>query len=797
MGGKVPLEKLRATCTLEGLGCSTTEQLTPLESIIGQERALRALRFGLEIKNDGFNIYIAGAPGTGKVTAIRDFLEEMARQKPVPDDWCYVNNFRDQYRPRVLRLPPGMGSELAKDMKNLVETVRSEVPKIFESEEYIKKREETMQGLRQRQEALFSRLNEKAREEGFVLQETPIGLFMLPVVEGRPLKENEVNALPPQLREEINQKRTKLQNELKGTLRDLKNIEREASEAQKKLDREVVLFAIGHLFQELKEKYGKLEDVVSFLEAVREDMLQNIPQLKGDSAGQEGPGAGMPSWARDLPFRKYEINVVVDNSELNGAPVVMELNPSYQNLFGRIEKEAQFGALVTDFTLIRGGSLHRANGGYLVIPVEELLKRPLAWEGLKRALRNKEIALEEAGEFTGSMTAKSLRPVPIPLNIKIILHGSPLLYRLLYLQDPDFNELFKVKSEFDIVMDRTEENIRKYASFFCTLCHKENLRHLDAAASARLIEYSSRLAEDQKKLSARFADIADVIREANFYARQDGAQYIGAEHIRRTIEERVYRAGLVKEKISEMINRGFILIDAKGTAVGQVNGLAVLNLGDISFGRPSRITATVGPGRKGLVDIEREVRLGGRIHSKGIMILGGYLAGKYARNIPLSLTARIVFEQSYEEVDGDSASSAELYALLSAIAGIPLKQGFAVTGSVNQKGEVQVIGGVNEKIEGFFEVCKLKGLTGEQGVLIPVGNVQNLMLREEVVEAVKDGKFHIYSVNTVDEGMEILTGLPVGKLKEDGTFEEGTVNYKVQMRIKDMASKLREFAADE
>jgi lon-related putative ATP-dependent protease len=498
---------------------------------------------------------------------------------------------------------------------------------------------------------------------------------------------------------------------------------------------------------------------------------------------------------REAPLRKYGVNLIVDNSNVKGAPVLMESNPTYQNLFGRVEKEAQLGALVTDFTMIRSGALHRANGGYLILPVEELLRNPFSYDGLKRAIKNEQIVIEEAEERLGFIMTKSLRPKPIPLSVKVILIGDPYLFQQLYVLDVEFSQLFKVKADFDTTMDRDEKNSHQYAAFVCTLCQKENLKHVDSSGLAKLIEYSSRLAEDQQKLSTRFADVADIIREANFYASEENSEFITGAHVKKAIEEKVYRSKLIQDKIEEMITRGVLLIDTEAENVGQVNGLSVIDLGDFAFGSPSRVTASVGLGREGVIDIEREARTGGPIHTKGVLILSGYLNEKYAQDKPLSLSARLVFEQNYQGVEGDSASSTELYSILSALSEIPIKQSLAVTGSVNQKGEVQAIGGVNEKIEGFFEVCKAKGFTGNQGVMIPESNVQNLMLKEEIVEAVKQKIFHIYSVKTIDEGIEILTDVKAGERGKDGTFGKGTINYTVDKRLREMAEKLKEFPA--
>ena len=788
---ELPVEKLRVQCDPRLMSCETTEEIAPLEEIVGQERAVRALRFGLNIRERGFNIYVAGLPGQGRTTAVKNFLEEMAKGKPVPSDWCYVNNFNDSFVPKSINLPPGRGKEFQRDMKTLVDEVRNALPKAFESEDYAKKRDNAIKAVEEERKELLSQLNEKAKQQGFALQSTPIGVLIIPIVEGQPLSDHDLMALPQKIREDIDKKKEKLSSELRNAMRQLRTLERKITEEIQKLNREIAIFAMGHLVDGLSEKYEEFSDIKNYLENVRNDILNNLAQFIKEP---KVPRVPFPvPWMKELPFRKYEVNVIVDNSDLHGAPVVMELNPTHQNLFGRIEKEAQFGVLTTDFTMIRGGSLHRANEGYLVLQIEDLLRNLFSYEHLKRTLMNERITIEEPGERLGFITTKGLRPEPIPLDAKVILIGNPFLLQQLYLLDPDFKELFKVKADFDTTMDRTEENIRKYAAFVCTLCRKEKIKHLNASGVAKIVEYGSRLAEDQLKLSTRFGDVADIIREANFYATEEKSDYVTGDHINKAIEEKIYRSNLIQKKIQEMIERNIFLIDTDGKTVGQVNGLSVMSLGDFAFGMPSRVTASVGLGREGIVDIQREAKLAGPIHTKGVMILSGYLTEKYAHEKPLSLSTRLVFEQSYGIVEGDSASSTELYAILSALSGIPIKQNIAVTGSVNQKGEVQAIGGVNEKIEGFFEVCKAKGFTGEQGVLIPESNVQNLMLKEEVLEAVREGKFHIYPVKTIDEGIEILTEVKAGVRGSDGTFEEGTINHKVDKNLKTMAEKLRKF----
>ena len=796
MTDEISAEKMRWRCDPRLLGCNSSEEVTSLEAIVGQGRAVKALHFGLGIKEQGFNIYVAGVPGTGRTTAVRRFLEEEARGKPVPKDWCYVTNFRDSYRPKVLSLPPGRGKELQTDMKGLVEGAQREISKAFESDEYAARREETVKSFRQQRDELFSRINKRAQEENFSIQATPIGLMTLPLKDGKPLSDEDFQALSAEEQKEITDKRDQLQDELKATFRQVQGIEKRIAEELKKVDHEVAHYVIDPLVEELKETFHDQPEVVAYLEEVRTDIIENLGQFRQEE--QERPALPFPvPGPREMLFQKYEVNVLVDNAELAGAPVVMELNPTYNNLFGRIEKEAQFGALVTDFTMIRQGSLHRANGGYLVLPVLEVLRNLFSWDSLKRALRNKEITIEEAAERLGFMTTKSLRPEPVPLDIKVVLIGDPMLYYLLYAYDEDFRELFKVKADFDTRMDRTKENIKDYVSFVCTVREQEDLQHLDSSALAKIVEHGSRLAQDQEKLSTQFGEISDVIREASYYATQEGASYVTAVHVQRAIEERVYRSNLLQERIKEMIERGTLMIDIDDEKVGQVNGLSVLDLGDISFGRPNRITASIGLGREGLIDIEREAKLGGPIHTKGVMILSGYLAEKYAQDKPLSLSSRLVFEQSYSGVEGDSASSTELYAILSSLSGLPLKQGIAVTGSVNQKGEIQAIGGVNEKIEGFFEICEAKGINGDQGVLIPASNVINLMLKEEVVDAAQKGRFHLWSVENIDEGIEVLTGTTAGQRQKDGAFPEGTVNYLVDKRLRELSERLKEFAPGE
>jgi lon-related putative ATP-dependent protease len=795
MNNKLSVEQLYHVCDRSTLGCTTSKDAVELDTIIGQERAVRALRFGLDIKDKGFNIYLSGMPGTGRTTAIGRYLNEFASKKALPSDWCYVNNFKDPLVPNAIRLPAGKAIEFQSDMERTVKAAIDDLQSAFKSEEYTSHKEDLINTIQSQKQEILNGLNQHAQEQNFVLQPTPMGLLTIPTRAGRPISEEEFLHLSNEEKKEINQKQQRLKDALDESTRKAKNLDRELRDKIEQLDVQVARYAIQVHFDDLKEKYKDLQEIPDHIEHVREDILESVDEFVKDEG--EEPTPPFDRGGRRLsPIQKYAVNVLVDNSELAGAPVVLEMHPTYTNLIGRVEQEAVMGALVTNFTLIRPGCLHRANGGFLVLPVEDVLRNPFAWETLKRALSNDEISIEDLGERIGFST-RSLRPEPIPLQVKVILIGRPDLYQMLLALDEQFIELFKVKAEFETRRARHDKNIQEYLSFVCTLCCNEDLRHLDQGALARMIEHGSRLAEDQQKLSTLFGEMSDVIREASYYASQDQAEFVTEAHIERAIEERFYRSSLVRDRIQEMIVRQQIKIDVSGEKVGQVNGLSVLGLGDITFGQPNRITASISLGRDGVIDIEREAEMSGPIHTKGVLILSGYLAEKYSLDKPLSLSARLVFEQSYSGVEGDSASSTELYALLSALSDLPIKQGIAVTGSVNQKGEVQVIGGANQKIEGFFEICCARGLTGDQGVMIPAGNATNLMLKKPVLEAVREDKFHIWAVNTIDEGIEILTGVKAGQRQPDGGFEANTVNAQVDARLAELARLLAKFGKKE
>ncbi|MCX6649539.1 MAG: AAA family ATPase [Candidatus Bathyarchaeota archaeon] len=790
-------EKARKKCKANKLDCSTTAELEPLQQIIGQDRAVKALQFGLKMKDGGFNIYVSGQSGTGRKTAIVSFLQEKAKDMPVPPDWCYVNNFKDPNQPNVLKLPAGKGKSFSDDMDKFTDDVKKELQKAFESEDYAQKRTSNVKKFDDEKAKLWAEINQKANEAGFVLQRSPIGIAITPVINGQPIADEQFTALPPKIREQIRTRREALQEDFRSAFRQFRDLDKNAEDAIEKFNKEVATFAMDHLLEALLEKYGNIDEVKDFLGSVKNDILDNLATILTAGQPQQQPALPflMPSATSD-PTSSYKVNLIVDNSELKGAPVIIERSPTQPHVFGLVQKEARFGALITDYTMIRGGSAHKANGGFLVIPVEDLLGDPIAWDSLKKTITSRKLTVEDIAQRLGYVATKTLTPEPIPFDTKVILVGSPDLYYALYQYDRDFREIFKIKADFDTTMERSEENIKMYASFMCTLCTKEKIKHLDNAGIAAVIEYSSRLAEDQDKLSTWFAQVSDIIKEAAYYADEDGSKYTSGKHIEKALEEKVYRSNLIEQKLEKMIEEGTILVDTTGEKVGQINGLSVMGLGDFSFGKPSRITVSVGVGKKGIIDIEREAQMGGPIHTKGVQILSGFLNDRYAKESPLSLTSRLVFEQSYSGVEGDSASSTELYGLLSALSGKPIKQHFAVTGSVNQMGEVQAIGGVNEKLEGYFQLCKTRGLDGKHGVVIPASNVKHLMLKQEVVDAIKAGKFHIYPVSTIDEGIEELTGVPAGTLSKIGKYPEGTINRLVQDRLTEMAKRVKGYSEE-
>jgi predicted ATP-dependent protease len=789
-------DQLRRSVDPQTLDLQSPAHPAPAGGIIGQERAVAALRFGLSIHDGGFNIYVAGPPGIGKMTTVRQFVAEFAARQAAPDDWCYLNNFDDPSRPLACRLPAGQGRQVQQDMRSLIAHARTSIPNAFESDEYTQQRTELANRLNTARETLLTAFNERAGQVGFALKIAPFGMILVPIVQGRPMSDEEFAALPDPAREDLIRRRDTLQVDLEAVMKQGRELERTAQRDLEELDRKVALSVVGALMDDLDERYGAHPELAAYLAAVRQDILNNITLFRTPSAAEQREAETAPaaSWLKELPFRRYTVNVVVDRSRQRGAPVVVEQNPTFANLCGRIEKESQFGTLATDFSLIKAGSLHQANGGFLVVPVEALLRDPLSWDGLKRALRSKAVEIEEPLERLGYLTTHSLRPQPIPLDVKVVLVGPTLFHRLLHAYDSEYPELFKVSAEFDTRMPWNEQNQRDLLRLFTTSGASAGFLPLDAPAAAVLIEHAARLAEDRTKLSTHLGMLSNLLREANFWAVEAGSDHIGAAHVQRALEQQVYRSKLIQEHIEEFIARGVIALDLTGEQVGQITGLSVINLGEYAFGRPSRITCSVGAGREGVVDIEREVELGGPLHSKGVLILSGYLTQHFAQDKPLTLAARLVFEQSYEGVEGDSASAAELCALLSALGNVPIRQGIAMTGSVNQHGVIQAIGGVNAKIEGYFDVCRALGLPGAQGVIIPASNVEHLMLRPDVVEAVRAGQFRIWAVHTVAEAMQVLTGIPLGARDVDRLFTPETISYRVDERLRSYVEAIVSFS---
>ncbi|MCW8892699.1 MAG: AAA family ATPase [Deltaproteobacteria bacterium] len=779
-------EAMTWRCDPSQFNFKTTAEIPPLEETVGQDRALEAIDFGLGIKNNGFNLFILGQPGSGRSSTIKKILADRSMDKPVPDDWCYVYGFEDAVGPQYIRLPAGKGHELKKDVDRLVERLSEDVPKSFESKEFAEQKKKIAVIHQDKKKKLFQQLEQEALEKSFALQQVASGFILVPLKNKQPLSPQDYDKLSSQEKTWFETKGNELQERIDEVLSQVRQLEEELREKTLEMGKDVLLYTIGHLFAELEKKYQEFIQVLRHFNQCKKDIINQIEELRTQKAPQLSI-AGLGSGPQEPSFDRYRINLLIDNTQLRGAPVIYEANPTYFNVFGRIEHIIQMGSATTNFQMIKPGALHRANGGYLILDCREVLFNLFTYEALKRCLRNHEIKLEDMSEQYRLIATASLKPQPIPLNCKIILIGTPILYYLLFQLDPDFRKYFKVKVDFDQMMKNTRENIQLYALFIGTKCTEENLVHFDPAAVARTVEYSARLIEDQRHFSSSFSDITDLIREAAYYAEHEADDKVTSHHVERALESRIYRSNKLEERIREMITDNTIFIDTEGSVVGQVNGLSVYQLGDYSFGMPARVTVRTFLGKGGMINIEREAKLSGPIHDKGILILSGFFGERYARDKQLALSASICFEQSYSGVEGDSASSTELYGLLSSLSGLPIKQEIAVTGSVNQHGQIQAIGGVNQKIEGFYAVCKIKGLTGNQGVIIPEANRKNLMLKAETIAAVERGEFHVWSIETIDQGIEILTGTSSGERQEDGSWPVGTVNDLVNKQLIKMA----------
>ncbi len=769
------------------------------EGIIGQDRAIQSIQTGLDVKSLGYNIFITGMVGTGRTTAIKQLLEKLEKEDKTPDDILYVNNFKVPDEPTLITLPSGKGRLFRDAMEHLIEMLKTNIPELLKSTYYSEKRDNIIDAQQKIQKEILKAFEDQVAKEGFSVIQVQMGLYvkpdLIPVIEGKPTPFPQLENLvrdgkfPKEDLEELKEKYEKLTGKLEEVFKQMKETEEETHRLLKEWDQESITPIIKGAVLGIRNSFAY--DVISeYLDDVEATLTKRINIFKGAQKQEKEQQV----FQQD-PFMEYKVNLLIDNSDLKYAPVIMETNPNYINLFGSIESTMnRFGLLQTDFTKIKAGSFLKANGGYLIINALDALIEPGVWNTLKRTLRNQTLEIQNFMSIYLVSTSR-LKPQPITIDVKVVMIGDSHVYNLLYHLDQDFKKIFKIKAEFDSEMNKDKKTIMDYAAFIKKITEDDNLQPFDKEGIAAVIEYSTRISGRQKKLSTRFNIIADVIRESSYFARKNKKKLVSRSHVEKAIEERFERVGLIEDKIQEMIEEGTIMIDTKGSIVGQVNGLSVYQMGGYAFGKPTRITANTAVGRAGVINIEREADMSGRTHNKGVLILGGYLRGKYAQNRPFSLSASLAFEQSYSGVDGDSASSTEVYAILSSLSNLPLRQDIAVTGSLNQKGEIQPIGGVNEKIEGFFEVCKSKGLTGTQGVIIPHQNVKNLMLRKDVIEAVKEDQFHVYPVNDIDQGIEILTGIKAGKKKKDGSFEEGTVNFLVDEELQRLAQSWKTFAA--
>lgn len=789
-------DKLYRKCNPEQLGFKDTTEITGRVNTVGQDRASEAIDFGMNISYPGYNLFVLGPTGMGKRKIVEDFFKEKAKSDKTPSDWIYVNDFDNPDKPDAIELPPGVGSQYQQDIKDLIEEMRTALSAAFESEEYQNRHQAVFESFKEKQSQLFNELQQKANEQSLAMIKTPSGIAFAPKDEEGVMSADEINQLKEEDREEIKENIEDLQEQLQNILQQVPTWQREAQEEIKQLNKEMANFAIGGLINELIEKYKDYKEVVSHIEQIQDQVVENADAFLPNNGSEPTSFLEVISQrsnAQSSLMEQFKVNLIVDNSGLEGAPVIFENNPTYANLIGKVEHFAQMGTLRTDFRMIKSGAMHRANGGYLILDARKVLSQPYSWEGLKRALQSKEIEIESIEQVLSLISTVSLRPEAIPLNLKIALIGDRLLYYLLLQYDPEFGELFKVEADFETEIEWNETNQDLYAKLIASIVNEEKTNAFDNSAVARLIEQSARMSSDSERLNTRLQDLNELIVESDYWSKQNKHDKVTASDVQKAIDAQIKRADRLREKIQQSILREINLISTEGEEIGQINGLSVYSLGNFMFGKPTRITAQISLGKGQVVDIEREVEMGGPIHSKGVLILAGFLKGRYAQDVPLSLSASLVFEQSYGGVDGDSASSTELYALISRIAEVPLKQNLAVTGSVNQLGQVQPIGGVNEKIEGFFDICKKRGLTGDQGVLIPEANIKHLMLRQDVIDAVRAGKFHIYPVKHIDEGIQILTGIEAGELQADGTYPEGTINAIVKERLEKMANRLTEF----
>ena len=809
---KIPVDKLRKNCSICGdlSFCQTSKDVSVLEGVIGQDRAVKSMEFGLSMEASGYNIFVLGPQGTGKTTYSQTVVSKAASKRKVPDDWCYINNFSEWDKPLAISLPAGQGKVFQKDMEKLITNLVVYIPKAFESSNFQQQKDDIIQKTNKQMTEILRDIDKIARNAGFGIQQAANRILLIPLVENRQITQEEFSRLTEEEREKIDEKRNQTAKEIDDRIRDGQMVQRLAEEKAIEIQKQTAKEAAEPFIEQLKEKYKNFPEIADYLDKVLKDAAENhvifssvrhslneniITKLQDDSDSLDGEEKNIfekAASARDSkdPFTRYKVNLFINNENTKGAPVITESSPYYYNLFGKIEYKSHMMTTMTDFTMIKPGAIHKANGGYLILQAKDLLQDPFAWGALKKALKYKEAVVENIGEQSRYVPTVTLKPQPIPLNVKVILIGSFFYYQFLA-ADEDFRKLFKVNVDFDVEMDRTRENIRNYVSFIASMCENENLKHFNCEGLAKVVEYGSRLADNQNKLSTRFNIVSEIVYEASALAEADNSEYVEGKHVNQSIKNKKYRSNRIEEKMQEQIVNKKVLIDTEGAVVGQVNGLSVMGVSGYAFGLPSRITARTYAGREGIINIERETDMSGNIHSKGVLTLNGYLGGKFAQEKPLGLTAQVTFEQLYGGVEGDSASSAELYAILSSLSDVPIKQNLAVTGSVNQMGEIQPIGGVNEKIEGFFDICSLNGLTGDQGVIIPASNIDNLMLKDEVIEAVKNNLFHIYAVTKIEEGIELLTGVKAGEKDIYGEYEKDSIFYLANNKINEFNKVLK------
>ena len=782
-------KQLKMVCNPERFEFTSTEDLDPIDTGIGQDRGIKALEFGLNVDVRGYNLYVEGPSGVGKTMYTRNYLDVISKKKKAPQDWCYIYNFDNPNEPVAVSLPAGGGKEFCDLMDHFINDVKIDIKSTFNNEEFEKERALIKQEFEDKRNLLMEKLNQKSSEYGFQVKASQTGIYMMPVMDGKAIAEEEFNKLDENIRKEYEDKSSIVQQHIMEAIGEIKCIERESAQKIEEWQSNVALLTVNTHINYIKSKYKRHKKINHFLDSIKKDILKNISHFIAEDKNNAQQAQAAQNVKPELmkPWLNYRVNLFVDNSKLEGAPVIMDSNYSYHNIFGKLEYENYYGALKTDYTMLKPGLLHEANGGYIIFQANDLLSNGLCYETLKKALRTKELGIENAADPRSSMVMISLKPEPIPLDLKVIIIGEENIYQTLLQMDSDFRKLFKIKVEFAEDAPITMENMNKLARFMAGYCKQEGLPPLTKEAVAKMIEYASKIADSQDKLSTRFSDLAQIIGEAATWARMSRSKTVNQEHVEKALKESVERVKKYDSRYMEMIEENTLLIETQGFTTGQINGLTVMNIGTYSFGKPVKITANTYTGKSGIINVEREVELSGSSHSKGVLILSGYLGEMFAQDIPLSLTASICFEQLYSGVDGDSASSTELYAILSSLAGIPINQAIAVTGSVNQKGEIQPIGGVNDKIEGFFQICKMRGLDGTHGVMIPKQNIKNLNLSEEIVQAVKTGKFHIYAITTIEEGIEILTGVPAGKKDNEGHFPAGSVNCLAYEKLKKYA----------